>query len=516
MIKEKFGLIDIGSNTVRLVVFAIEDTGNYYEIQNIKTPARLSLHLENRDGQTYMTQAGIDHLVSILQSFAAVANASHLDHLFAFATAAVRQSSNQDFILETIKQNVGMDVQLLSEDEEAFYGQFAVLHTLDQPDGLTVDIGGGSCEITLFRDKQPLESHSFPFGAVSLKNQFLQTKAFNDPSGLQAIADFVNTAFKSFDWIKKAKVPIIAMSGSARNIAQIHQNKIGYPLAGIHAYQMDDSDLDAIYHLLTQASPDSLNSIDGLSSDRQDIILPALIVFQQLYQVTKTDSFIFSNQGLREGILLNHLAKQQTLPTDTQQIRARTINLVGNQISATTAGDLTRSRYAVDLYQAACQVGALSYDFSTQNMIEYAAFLYHFGAFVSAQASSQHTFYLLSNMDLMGFNHTDRLILSLLASYKNKTLFKRYSQPFENWLVPAQWQELQQLGGLIKFADALNDSKTQPIVRIKLIETGKKSYRLDIYHNQPVVAEIYRTSRQLKHLERSLKGSVTLNFISLK
>lgn len=515
MIKEKLGLIDIGSNTVRLVIIAIDQDHRYTELQNIKTPARLSLYLEEVDGQTIMNQAGIEKLIHILKSFKAVALASQVDKLTPFATAAVRQSANQAEILAAIKDQVDLEVTILSEDQEAGYGQYAVLHTLDEADGLTVDIGGGSCEVTLYKDKKPLHSHSFPFGAVSLKNKFLQNKDHNDKAGLKAIRDYVTDQFKSLDWLKKAEVPIIAMSGSARNVASIHQNIIQYPIAGIHAYEMDQAALDTVYQLLTTSSFDNLSSIDGLSSDRQDIILPALIVFMQLYQVSKADRFVFSNKGLREGIILEHIAKSYPLPSDTNQIQGRAITAIGNQLIGKNPGNFIRSRYAIDLYQALCQVGSLSFDFKTQTMVEYAAFLYHFGAFISAEADSQHTFYLLSNMDLNGFNHKDRVKLALLASYKNKTRFKQYSQPFKEWFNEEQWQEIQTLGGLLKFAEALNDSKTQPIKRLKLHQVDKKSYRLDLYHDLPVVAEIYRTNRQIKHLERSLGGQVTLNFIEI-
>lgn len=167
MYNEKIGLIDIGSNTIRLVVYAIDHRFNITELQNIKTPARLSQYLERSKKSVVMSQTGIDLLIEVLQSFKIVADKAGVDKLFPVATAAIRQSDNRDDILAQVKKQVGIEITILSEKQEATFGQYAILHSVDVPDGITIDIGGGSCEVTLFKNQKMLQFHSFPFGNVT-------------------------------------------------------------------------------------------------------------------------------------------------------------------------------------------------------------------------------------------------------------------------------------------------------------------------------------------------------------
>ena len=179
---KRIGLVDIGSNTIRLVIFDYSVEIGLQELQNIKTPARLYQYL---DSDKVMSDKGIDVLCHTLQSFQKVADKFNVDVLYPVATAAVRQSKNIDAIIARVKAETGIDVRIISEEEEAFYGYYAVINTLDYPDGVTVDIGGGSTEVTYFEDKELKFSHSFPFGVVTLQKLFFDGKGHNDKESIK-------------------------------------------------------------------------------------------------------------------------------------------------------------------------------------------------------------------------------------------------------------------------------------------------------------------------------------------
>lgn len=514
MYTEVIGIIDIGSNTIRLVIYGLDDSYNYIEVHNIKTPARLSQYLyQNEQGQTMMSQEGINHLIEVLISFKMVANSFNVDTLLPMATAAVRQSSNLDEIITAVKQATDLDIQLVSETDEASYGQYAITHSTTVDDAITVDIGGGSCEVTLYRDKQMVEHHSFPFGAVTLNKEFFTGKDHNDPKAIEAVQDFVKKQFKQFDWIKKSKLDIVAIGGSARNVANVHQRLVNYPMAGVHGYTMTDNDIIHTLSLFKATSIDNMANIDGLSSDRRDLIIPATIVFLELYKATKANSFVISTQGLREGVILKYINSNYNYPIDNQLIRVRAIRQVVRDFPINTIGSQILVNICIRLYKQLCDLGLMEYQYEVQEELEFAAYLYRFGGFISIEADSQHTFYLISNMNLLGFKHTDRLRLALLSSYRNRSLFRQYVSNFDGWLSGNELTELQTLGGLLKFSAALNDSKTGPIKDLKLYRLKDKQYKLDIIHTAPVIAEEYRAMRQQKHFERALDGNLTIEFI---
>ena len=515
MYKEVVGVIDIGSNTIRLVIFGLDEQYNYIEIQNIKTPARLSQYLiTDKDGKNpQMAQDGIDKLIEALISFKAVAESFNVAQILPMATAAVRQSVNKASILEQVKEATGLDINLVSEEEEASYGQYAITHSTVVNDAITIDIGGGSCEITYYEDKNMVQYHSFPFGAVSLSKQFFQDKDHNDPNAIEAVQEYVRKQFKQFDWIKKAKLPIVAIGGSARNIANVHQRLVDYQMAGVHGYSMDEDDIEETLNLFISTDIDDMTDIEGLSADRRDLIIPANIVFLELFKVVKAKTFQLSSQGLREGIILKYINQTYNSPLDNQLIRVRSIRQVVRDFPINTVGSQIIVDIIISLYQQLCNLGLLTYSYETQEEIEFAAYIYRFGGFISPEADSQHTFYLLSNMNLMGFSHPKRLRLALLASYRNRSLFKQYLTNYENWLTDDEISDLEVLGGVLKFSSALNDSKTGPIEDLKLYRTKDNNYKLDIYHSAPVIAEKYRSMRHAKHFERALDGDLEIEFI---
>src|SRR5690606_1850845 len=180
-------------------------------------------------------------------------------------------------------------------------------------------IGGGSTEITLFINKKLQKTISFPFGSVSLKQKFVSGTLINK-SEREKLREFVKEQFSSLKWIVDVGLPIIAIGGSARNIAQVHQQKVGYPLSGVHQYEMNLSDLQQLRDYLTEFSYDSLKQLDGLSSDRADIIVPALEVFMALMSTVNSNCLQVSKKGLREGLIISRVLQGNTEAYDKYNV----------------------------------------------------------------------------------------------------------------------------------------------------------------------------------------------------
>ena len=214
-----------------------------------------------------------------------------------------------------MKKETGITIDILSGEEEAYYGFIAVAHSMDTPSAVTIDIGGGSTEITLFINKKLQKKISFPFGTVSLKQKFVRNSIINETE-LEKLRTYVTEQFSKLDWITQLGLPIIAIGGSARNIAQVHQQKNNYPLSGIHQYEMKRNDLVGLRDDLIKFSYDQLKQLDGLSSDRADIIIPALEVFIALMAVTDSQVFQISKKGLREGLIISRVIRKNSKAYD--------------------------------------------------------------------------------------------------------------------------------------------------------------------------------------------------------
>lgn len=512
MSNERFGLIDVGSNTIRLVIFEMNEFQGVTELQNIKTPARLVQYL---DDNKEMSEEGIEVLLSVLKSFTEIAEQYKIRDSTAIATAAIRQSSNRDKIIQRVKDEIGLKLELLSEEKEAYFGNYAVRHTMDLLDGISIDIGGGSTELTLFKNKAVKAVHSFPFGTVSLQNQFFDGKKHNDKKAIEKATDWVNEQFKQLDWVQDSKVPLIGIGGSARNYAEINQRQIDYPIAGIHQYEMEPKELKDTFDLLVDSSLKDLGDLDGLSEDRRDIIIPAGIVFTQLVNVMDAPSFAISNRGLREGIVIERLNKEYKEPYDLFGVKRQTVQRLFKQYKIRPISAHQRIILADRLIALLKEHGILSVEDQHLYLLHYGATLYYLGSYIEDDSKSQHTFYIISNTNLHGFNHKDRVRLALLASYKNRSLYKQYTKTVSSWFDNDEKDILLHLGCIIKFAEALSDSHVNFVKDMSLIEADdEKTYELHITYMGDAIAEEYRANKHKNHLERVLGKPLTIVFHS--
>jgi exopolyphosphatase/guanosine-5'-triphosphate,3'-diphosphate pyrophosphatase len=508
---ERIALIDIGSNTVRLVIFNI-NVESYYsvsELQNIKMPARLVQYVI--DGK--MSEEGIQVLVDLLDNYLQITKPYDVDRLIAVATAAVRNSSNVDDIVKRVHDELGLKMLVLSGREEAYYGNYAVRHSFNIYDGISVDIGGGSTEVTLFKNKKIIESQSFPFGAVSLTQQFFKDKAHNDKTAIKKTRKWIEKQFKQIDWIADTELSIVGIGGSARNIAEVYQLNKGYPLAGMHGYPMEPEALNETLNIFTSTDYDDLDSLDGLSQDRKDTIISANIVFQQLLKVADAPQFILSSRGLREGIIMNYLNEHHNEPFDLYSVPQQTVIRMSAHYRIYEIATNQRITIADMLLYELEKNELLTVDIEHLELLYYGATLYNLGDFIEGDSSSQHTFYIISNTNISGFDHYDRARLALLASYKNRSLYKQYLSVLDGWFSEEEEALLLKLGSIIKFSEALNDSHVNTVEKISLDKNPEgNGYDLTISFTGDIVSEKFQASKQLNHFERAVGDDVNLIF----
>ena len=510
VMKERIGLIDIGSNSIRLVVFQVEDNLAMREIQNIKIPARIFQYINDNHE---MSQEGIDTLARIIGAFAKEAAILKADRILPKATAAIRQSANKDDIINQVKKKTGVTIELVPEEMEAYYGFSAVVHSMSDSDGVSIDIGGGSTEITVFKDKELVEAFSFPFGAVSLQEKFFNGKDFNDAKSIKETRKYVRQVFSEQPFFENLNLPIFAIGGSARNVARVHQMQSNYGMAGLHEYTMKPKEIDQVFDTFVDLSMKDMLKLEGLSSNRADIIVPATIVFQELIQTVDSPVFKFSQQGLREGIVYEYLEEKYRSAFDIHQVAQQTVERLSSIYQFSIPDSAQRMVIARQLYAALSEDGYLKLNDRELELMNYGAYLYNLGEMIEPGNASQHTFYLLSNSNLNGFSHPERLALSILASYKNKTLFDQYLTTYGEMLDDKQVETLQHIGGLIKFAECLNDSHNNIVKSMDTVMKGN-SLILRIFYQGELLSEVYRSEDQKKHVERAIGKDITLEFIN--
>lgn len=506
MSEQHYGIIDIGSNTVRLVIYERSESGRFKEIENIKAVARLRNYLGE---DLNLREEGIDHLLSILRSFKKVTDTYDLEQLLAVATATIRQSLNQDTIIKRVKDEIGHEIRILSEEEEAYYGYLAVVNSTALSEGITVDIGGGSTEVTYYKNKEIQHSHSFAFGALTLKEMFVKDDV-PTPKEMEDVKEYLMDQFKSLSWLEGKRVPVIGIGGSARNMVQIDQSLKSYPLAGLHQYRMFEHDMSFIKSYLLTLSFEKLQKVEGLSKDRADIILPTIEVFHSLYEVTDATSFILSRKGLRDGVFYEQLMEDFNISVFPDVLEESFNELaIDYNIDYKHVHQVTHlAQILFDELQEA-EVSHLAREDVT--LVKRGAFVFNLGEYIDSESSSQHTFYLLANRTIDGLMHKERLMLALVGSYKSKPIFKQYLHPYKHWFLKEEKKKIKTLGALTKFAYSF-DSTRRSVVEDLHVEVKGEDLNIVAFCNQDPMAEEYQVEKQKKHLEKAIKMRVNITF----
>ncbi len=504
----KTAIIDIGSNTIRLVLYKYNKQEGLHEFGNIKKVARLRSYIQE-NGE--MSEQGIQVLADTLTSFKKILDDFEVNDIKTAATAAVRQAKNNMEIIKRMEEQTGISIDLLSEEEEAYFGFVAIAHSMDTPSAVTIDIGGGSTEITLFKNKKLQKTISFPFGTVSLKQRFVSGDIINEDEK-KLLRQYVKKQFDNLEWIKNVQLPVIAIGGSARNIAQIHQHLINYPISGVHQYEMTNNHLTELSNYLGGMTFEQLKQLDGLSSDRADIIGIALEVFRVLMSQVDATFFQISKKGLREGLIINRVLQSDPEAFDKYNVFDENAKRITFKYGRSEEECKMLSSLSEQLYKECCTLNCFSFNEKHLDLIKKAAQVYLIGEYIELDSSNQHTFYLIANQSIAGMNHVDRVKLALLASYKNKDYFRRFSAPFTAWIDREELKLLKDYGAILKFVYSLNVSKRNVVKSVKL-EKLHDTILVNVKADNLPMAEIYQSERQKKYIERILKKTVQIQFL---
>ena len=302
---KNLAVIDLGSNSVRMTISRISDDGTYETVAQEKEYVRLS---ENMGVEKILQPEAIERTIGALKNFKTIY--SKLDHLniVAVATAAVRQATNQKQFLKRVKNDIGINLNVISGTREAYYDYVGVSETLPATNAVIIDTGGASAEIVLVQNGKVSNLISIPIGSVTLSSKFDLADDIAATEVFKAMI-FVNKIFQSVWWLRNGlNLPIIGLGGSNRTLAKINRrfNNL-LDTNDIHGYQLRDDAINETFERIIGMNLDERKKVPGINKERADIIVGGLIPVILLMNYLDSDRIMFSTSGLREGTLFERL-----------------------------------------------------------------------------------------------------------------------------------------------------------------------------------------------------------------
>lgn len=291
------GIIDIGSNTLRLNVYFIEKK-KFSQLFTKKYTAGLASYVE--DGR--LSKKGIDKLLRILKSLKDITDLVKLDALYVFATASLRKVSNCLEIIHQVKEEVGLEIELISEQEEARLGYMGIGAVYPKPQGVSCDIGGGSTEIVLFENGKEKQIINLNIGSLSLYTQYSQ-KILPNKKEIKSIRYDVRDKLSKVICTKTYD-SIVGIGGTLRAAGNICSEL--WP-EEVSAEQVSLAHLKELLHRIQNREKETIDMMLKVAPARIHTFTPGLCIFLEVAKFFHVKELIVCKYGIREGYLLHCL-----------------------------------------------------------------------------------------------------------------------------------------------------------------------------------------------------------------
>ncbi|RYZ57835.1 MAG: Ppx/GppA family phosphatase [Proteobacteria bacterium] len=507
--KNPLAVIDLGSNTFHLAITTLDEDGHIHVIDTQKDHLRLAEMLEDGYIPAKLFKRSAEALLA-MKSIGESYNAQFR----LVATQAIRSAHNRLAFIEHIRKATGLDLEIIDGVEEArlsFLGVIQGLHFADEA-VMTVDIGGASTEIACGRASDCNYLSSLKIGALLLSKRYLFAKepkedAINDLKQivearlLPVQEDLINIP------IQHAAVT----SGTAKAIARmVHWDKNREELDDAHGYLITAEELFRIEKEINQLkTSDRIAARWSLESRRADIILAGVAILAQLTRVLKIPRWKVSASGLREGVATDTYERQGLLPANKwQDLRWHTIQGLAKKLSLDPTFSLSTSQLATqifdrfvayDEFKIRCKNPAIDRD-----LLKAAAYLLEAGKFINFSSYHKHTYYLITEMNLLGFTQEEKHVLGLVNRYARKAPPKHGKSDALPYL-ERNFNRVCLLSSCLRIARSLLRTRQIKTHDFTLTKAGNKyTLVLKVAPDQRLDAEKIALQKEIKNLEKAL------------
>lgn len=406
----RIAVVDLGSNSFRLVVFRYEPGGAWSVWDEIRAPVRLSAGM---GADQILQPEPIERALETVRTFAAFCRQTGIDDVLAAGTSALRRAANGPEVIAQMEA-AGLGVRILDEREEAYYGALAILNSTSVADGFGLDMGGGSVQLMQLSDGALGESVSLPLGAVRTTEDFLGGD--DQKSELKALRREVRKLVGKLDWFESAGGAIAGIGGSVRNLAAAAQRIYELPNGGAQGFSLTTEMLGTLVEELAGRTVAERSALPGINPDRGDVILAAAVVLETILGEGGFGALEITEAGLREGLFFERYFDGREPPVHSDVGRASVQNLVLRHEPDVAHAELV-ARHALALYDGLAEQQAIKASDDDRRLLESAALLHDIGRAIAFDNRHKHARYLILDEGLPGFARDDMNAVAQIVRY---------------------------------------------------------------------------------------------------
>jgi len=448
----RLAVVDVGSNTVRLVVFEAPEGGSPRAIAEGKEVPRLG---EGVGHGGRLAPAAMDRAVASLGRFAATLERLGRPPTIAVATSAVREAANGAEFLRRASDETGLALRILTGLDEARYSYLGVASAWELGDDRVCDLGGGSLQVAAVEAGTLKSAVSLPLGALRLTEEFL---AHDPPKDReieelrQHVREFLAGPMRGE--ADRSGFEIHGVGGTIRCLARVAIAARAYPLARVHGYPLRRRDLEALAELLPGLPAEKRRDVAGISGERADVIVAGLFTVLELLRASGRAYLRVSGMGIREGIAAEALGLP--IPVPSEVLLRRSAMTTARAFGSPFRREEALARRALALFELLGR--SEGWGPTERRSLLATALLHDAGASIDLWGHARHAAYLIENAPLVGLTHLEIVRAALIAfQHEGDDPGDAFRKELRALLEKDEVRSARRLGALVLAAETLDD-----------------------------------------------------------
>jgi len=426
---KRTAIIDIGSNSARLVIFEKTSRYGFHLICEQKSKVRIGEGAYAQKG--YLQTIGITRAFLALKSFLHTIDKYQAHKTLCVATSALRDAPNGKIFVAWIYKELGLRIKIIDGQKEAKYGAISASNLLPISEGISIDIGGGSSDMALIKEGQILQTYSLNLGTVRLKELFFD-HAKDNPQALEDAKAYIQEELSKLPLVFRHSLAI-GIGGTARTLSKGIMKISNYPLDKLHAFSYDIKEYQSYLQAIPLSSIKNLKTF-SIKKNRYDTIREGTLIFNQILSCIGAKTVMTSSVGVREGVFLEQMLKDDRLKFP-QSLNPSILSILDRfkPLINIEKKRKMRLRIASELYEVLGE--DIADEQAYKQELLWALQLSNIGKTLTIYKTHQHAFYIAMQELNYGFSHKEMLLVSaLLRMHGKELLYKPLYKQYQSLL----------------------------------------------------------------------------------
>lgn len=500
---------------MREAIVRIDANHDWQVLASVREAVRLG---EGEFTHSKITRPAMERGLLVLKKFADIARRYDVSEIDVVATAALREALNRSEFVDRALEEAGVDVRVVPGVEEARLIYLGVSSSVELSGqrGLFIDIGGGTTEVIVGDNKDYQLLDSLKLGAIRLAD--IHQRSVNGPINKKQYRKLVEyaqgIATHAVRKIRDIGFDVVyGSSGTITNLAEITARRVDPSITSIRNYYMKYTDLAETISILCSLSLEQRRSVPGINPDRADIIVSGAAILDAILTDVRADGIRISDRALREGMVIDHLFQEDLVREKYQNtsVRERSILQLAKQCHFEEAHGRKVSDLACSIFSQLSSLKLHSYGEAEEELLRYASLAHDLGTFLSYTDHHKHSYYLLRNWNLLGFDDEEIEIIASTALCHRKMSPRKLDT---RKLTVASRNLVEVLSSIVRVADAL-DRTQMGLVRevICRYKPSDKKIVMEIYASEDCPLEMWALESKKTLFEKTFGAGLMIKRI---